>query len=270
MENLLGEGGLQARDVVDVLEAQDLEKANARPLTQSEWTKIWARARRWNGEWKNGPRKAFFRIQRELDRLTGLKLEWATAELGLELHFAIPELGELLEPYRERAYALLAIAEARREKRPVDVPLPQICKTLYQVHSFRIRNLKKKVKLSAAKAREQLELGEMRVTIRPARRARVEEDRDPDDVKQALEEWDTGAPLSYVAWILRCSKPSARRFLERHARLEPPSDPPGVPARHDSRACALLATFGSALRNRLRAVSASRLSARRSPAPRSA
>lgn len=246
MRNLLGEGGLQPRDVVDVLEAQDLELENARPLTQAEWTTIWSRGRRWNGTW-DGPRKAFFRVQRQLEELTGIKLTWLTSELGLELHFAIPELGELLRPLREQAYALC-------EK---DSIASQTCRTLYQHRSFRIRDLKKRLKLSAAKVREQL--GCMRVTMRPARRARVEEDRDADDVKAALEEWDTGAPVSYVAWILRCSKPSARRFLERHGRLSgrdtPPGEPPRVPAWRDPRVCALLAMFAARLRNRARAAS---------------
>jgi hypothetical protein len=233
--------------VVDVLEAQDLELENARPLTQTEWTKIWARGRRWNGRWENGPRKAFFRIQSQIEDLTGIKLTWSTHELGLELHFAIPELGELLWPLREQAYALC-------EK---DAILSQTCRALYQNRSFRIRDLKKKLKLSAEKIRGQL--GAMRVTMRPARRARVEEDRDADDVKAALEEWDTGASVSYVAWLLRCSKPTARAFLERHGRLSgrdtPPEDPPGVSEHADPRACMLLDMFVARLKIRLRAAS---------------
>jgi len=228
---LAEEGGLRPRDVVDVLEAQELELSNGRPLTRDEWTKIWARDRRWNGDFNNGPRRRFFTIQAQLLELTGHEITWASPDGRLELHFAVPELVQLMAPYRERAYAL-SEKDALREQK---------CRSLYQHRSFRISDLKRKFKTSAQKVTQELKA--MRVTMRPARRARVEEDRDEETVKAALEEFDAGAPVSYVAWILRCSRPTARAFLERHGRSPPRAEPPGVPGRPDPRSCALLATF---------------------------
>lgn len=207
---------LTPRDLCDLLDAQDLERTNARPLTSEEFTRIWARGRRWNGDFTSGPRRAYFRLKRRVEELAGFELTWASVDGRLELSFSPPGLVEALAPFREDARALLEVEEARVEGREPDVELTRAISASYKAR-MPFRKLLKRFR-GVGERKIKMMLRVTRVPVRPGRPPRVEELAGEGRVSKALKAHDEGASMREVAEVLGCHKAAIRAFLRRHGR----------------------------------------------------
>jgi hypothetical protein len=258
----------RARLVLDLVELQQTCRPSRAWITPDEWAKTWCRGRAWNGLW-DSPRRALFRLQRELWRIRcpepcrrlesgrprrdcvcgraqflGVELKVESDEGSLRIYVDTPAIAELVEPHFLEARRIdhraserkrIALERARGDEPRAPEELEDLPVTIpviaegYRDKKFSFRNMGRRHGMSKRLIKTILDAAKQK--IRGKGRLRVEEQRPPELVERALLAWDAGGSICDVARLLRCRHTSARRFLKRHGRRRrrPPPAEPAAP-----------------------------------------
>lgn len=221
----------RARWVVDLAELQHLCLPERTWVSlhrdgEGEWSRIWMRSRSWPGPPSDTPRRMAFGLQHHLREL-GLELTIETPEgeggCGMRVHVGAPAIRELVLLDLRDASRILEVRAARLEGRAPQLeeaptPAAEIAEN-YWSKTHPLRDLSRRYGIHRRVIRRIVATAGR--AIRSPGRRRIEEVRPPELVTRALRAYDAGGSSRKVACILRCSRWSARRFLERHGRALP-------------------------------------------------